>query len=153
MRGTPLETTQWRLSPVAQPESSLIGVAYSTWLFRSWETSPGDTWIVANARAWPYEGTGVHEGDKISGIVGYEIDHTDQGTSPGTVILSSSPVVDVLGRANLQQGAVRDVESGAFVFAAGTIEWSWGLSKPGIADARVQRITENVFRRAGLDPQ
>ncbi len=152
MRGTPLETTQWRLPPVAEPEGALLGVEFSAWLFRDWQTSAGP-WIVSNAAAWPYEGTGVQEGDQIPGIVGYETDRTDLATPPGTVILSSSPVVDVMGRADLQQGAVRDVASGAFVFAAGTIEWSWGLSKPGVADARVQRITENVFRRAGLDPQ
>jgi hypothetical protein len=60
--------------------------------------------------------------------------------------------VDVRGRSDVQEGAVRDLPGGTFVFAAGTIEWSWGLAKGGVADARVQRVTENVFLRAGLVP-
>jgi N,N-dimethylformamidase beta subunit-like, C-terminal len=77
---------------------------------------------------------------------------TAPATPSGTLVLAHSPVTDVNGRSDFQEAAVRDLPGGAFVFAAGTIEWSWGLSKPGIVDARVQRITENVFRRAGLTP-
>jgi hypothetical protein len=107
-------------------------------------------WIVADASAWPYAGAGVKDGDVVPGIVGYETDRTDDATPPGTVVLASSPVTDHTGRSELQQAVVRDLPGGAFVFAAGTVEWSWGLAKPGVADARVQRVTDNVFARAGL---
>jgi hypothetical protein len=118
--------------------------------FSAWEKT-AYPWIVASSYAWPYDGTGLKDGDAIPGIVGYETDRTDAATPPETLVLAHSPVVDVFGRSDVQEAAVRDV-GGAFVFGAGTIEWSWGLAKPGVADARVQRITENVFRRAGLDP-
>lgn len=147
LRGTPLETTRWRDPPVNEPESALLGVKSS-----AWELDAPRPWVVAGASAWPYEGTGLADGDAIPGIVGYETDRTDAATPPGTVVLASSPVTDHTGRSDLQQGAVRDLPNGTFVFAAGTIEWSWGLSRPGLADARVQRITENVFRRAGVEP-
>lgn len=146
-RGTPLETTQWRDAPVNEPEGALIGVEYSDWEKLDWP------WIVAAASSWPYEGTGLADGDAIPGIVGYETDRTDSATPPGTTVLAHSPVVDVFGRHDVQEATTRDLPSGAFVFAAGTVEWSWGLSKPSVADPRVQRITENVFRRAGLDPE
>jgi hypothetical protein len=152
LRGTPLETTMWRSPPLNQPESELLGVEFTAWEFRGGERVSGDSWIVAGSTAWPYEGTGVKDGDVIPGIVGYETDRTDASTPHSTVVLARSPVIDVSGRSDVQEGAVRDVASGAFVFAAGTMEWSWGLSKPGIADQRVQRITENVLRRAGLEP-
>ena len=145
-RATPLVTARWRDPPVSEPEAALIGV-----MFSCWEKSTTD-WVVKNASAWPYEGTGLHDGDRIPGIVGYETDRTSESTPEETVVLSSSPVADVHGRSDVQEGAVRDLPSGAFVFAAGTIEWSWGLAKPGVVDPRVQRITENVLRHAGLAP-
>ncbi len=146
-RGTPLETTTWRSPPVNDPENALLGVMYS-----SWENPPPAPWVVQNASAWPYDGAGVHDGDAIPGIVGYETDRTaDNGHTPaGTVVLSHSPVTEVSGRADVQEGAVRDGPGGSFVFAAGTIEWSWGLWRN--ADERVRKITENVFRKAGLAP-
>lgn len=147
LRGTPLETTNWRSPPVNDPENALLGV-----MFTAWENPPAAAWVVQNAGAWPYQGTGVKDGDSIPGIVGYETNATvDNGaTPPGTVVLARSPVVDVSGRTDVQEATVRDGPAGAFVFAAGTIEWSWGLWRS--ADERVRKITENVFRRAGLDP-
>jgi hypothetical protein len=150
LRGTVLETTRWRDPPVNRPENALLGVMYTAWLQRD------AAWVVRNAAHWVYEGTGVRDGDQIHGIVGYETDRTVNNASwptpPGTETISHSPVVDVSGRAEFQEGAVRDTPAGGFVFAAGTIQWSWGLARNGIADARVQRITENVLRRAGVEP-
>jgi hypothetical protein len=146
LRGTPLETTRWRDPPVSEPESALLGVEFDA------EEKVDGNWMIVNSSAWPYEGAGVSDGDTIKGIVGYETDRSDASTPSGTVILARSPVTDENGRKDVQEAAVRSVPSGAFVFAAGTIQWSWGLSKPGVADARVQRVTENVFRRAGLAP-
>ncbi len=147
MRGTPLETTKWRLAPVSQPESALLGVEYTAWERIAFP------WVVAGSSAWPYDGTGVQDGDVIPGIVGYETDRTSAATPDGTLVLAHSPVVDVDGNHDFQEAAVRDLPGDVFVFAAGTIQWSWGLSRTGVADPRVQRVTENVFRRAGLAPQ
>lgn len=147
LRGTPLETTKWRLPPVNDPESLLTGVMY-----HSWNQPKAAPWIVTNASAWPYDGTGVADGDAIPGIVGYETDRTDPATTPaGTTVIAHSPVIGHDGTPDVQEAAVRDVGN-AFVFAAGTIEWAWGLSRPGVADARVQKVTDNVLQRAGLVP-
>lgn len=148
MHGTPLETVQWRQPPVNRPENALLGIMYTCWM------KADADWVVRNAGSWVYEGTGAKDGDAIRGLVGDESDRTvDNGqTPPGTVTLSRSPVTDVTGRSDSQEAAVHDDPSGAFVFAAGTMQWSWGLSREGYVDARVQRMTENVFRRAGLEP-
>jgi hypothetical protein len=149
-RGTPLQTSQWRDPPLSRPENAVLGVLYTAWLKQD------AAWIVASSGHWIYEGTGVHDGDAIPGIVGYETDRRSRDearypTPPGTVAVSSSPIVDVNRGPDTQEGAVRDTGAGGFVFAAGTIEWPWGLSRDGVADGRVQRMTDNVLRRAGVD--
>jgi hypothetical protein len=149
LRGTPLETVRWRDAPVSEPENGLLGVMYSAWLLVD------GALVIADASHWVYEGTGLRDGDAIAGIVGYETDRTfaNGRTPPGTEVVARSPVVDIGGRPDWHEATVRATPAGAFVFASGTIEWAWGLSHPAHADPRVQRITENVLRRAGVAPE
>jgi sugar lactone lactonase YvrE len=42
--------------------------------------------------------------------------------------------------------------SGAIILGTGTIQWGWGLYAPGVADARLQRITTNFLERVGASP-
>jgi hypothetical protein len=147
--GTPLETVEFHSPPVNDPENALMGVGYTgAWLLVN------GPYVVRNAGHWVYDGTGVADGDTIPGIAGYEVNRTqDNGSSPpGLEVLAHSPVSATTGRPEWHEAAAYTRSSGAFVFAAGTIQWTWGLSEPGVADARVQRITENLFRRAGLTP-
>ena len=150
LRGTPLETGQWRDPPVSRPENAVLGVLYTASL------KADAAWVVASSSHWIYEGTGVHDGDTIPGIVGYETDRRSGDarwpTPPGTVVVAHSPVTDVNRGPELHEAAVRALPGGGFLFAAGTIEWALGLARDGLADARVQRMTENVLRRAGLEP-
>jgi hypothetical protein len=145
---TPLATTKWRDPPVNAPENGLLGVMYTAWL------AADAAWVVTDASQWPFEGTGLADGDGIPGVVGYETDRTvDNGAAPeGTGVVARSPVVDVSGRPDRQEATLRATPAGGFFFAAGTIEWAWGLNHPRHADPRVRRITENLFRRAGLEP-
>ncbi|HEX9243809.1 MAG TPA: N,N-dimethylformamidase beta subunit family domain-containing protein [Anaeromyxobacter sp.] len=151
-RGTPLETTQWREPPVNRPENALLGVL-TTAVLRAGDAPP---WIVTNPGHWIYEGTGVREGDAIPGIVGHETDRRSNDsrrpTPAGTEAVARSPVTDQTRGPDVQEATVRPTDAGGFVFAAGTIQFVWGLAKDGVADGRVQRLTENVFRRAGLAP-
>lgn len=148
LRGTDLITTMWRDPVLDEPENELLGVMYTDYQYVD---AP---WIVTHPEAWPYVGTGLAEGDVIPLIVGYEADRIfDNGrTPPGTTVIASSPFVTYRSASDMHHGATYDAGAGAFVFSAGTIQWSWGLSKPHVADLRVQQITENVFRRAGLLP-
>lgn len=148
LRHTNRITTLWRDAQVNQPENALLGVMYTDWQYVD---AP---WVVTRSDAWPYLGTGLADGDVIPLLVGYEADRTfDNGrTPPGTIELADSPIVTYRSASDGHNAATYDTDVGTFVFAAGTIQWSWGLSKPGVADLRVQQMTENVFRRADVLP-
>jgi len=68
---------------------------------------------------------------------------------PGTEVLAEAPVVDMFGKPSWDQLALHAWLSGAQVLAAGSIEWSWALSTPGVADAQLQRTTANFLHRTG----
>ncbi|HEX7672052.1 MAG TPA: N,N-dimethylformamidase beta subunit family domain-containing protein, partial [Polyangiaceae bacterium] len=132
-----------------QPEDALIGQMYG--LFTSMDAFP---LIVGDASSWLYAGTHVSDGDTLSHVVGYEWDRvqTPALAPPSLEIISSSPVVDHFGLPDRSDVTAYYPTSSSLVFSAGTISWSWGLGKPGFEDPRIQRMTENVFARAGLPP-
>ncbi len=156
------------------------------------DTCRGIRWIVDHADHWVYTGagvaggvaTGLADGDAIPSIVGYEMDnarldrtyksrpetqvvlaHTDASFKP-----EKGSAVDFAGLFNAQY---YQHENGVHVFAAGTINWFWGveregmgpwggvplkaLVKPGLTvDQAVTGITLNVLRKlqegAGTPP-
>jgi len=134
--------------PVAQPENSLMGVMYHT------DPVDGDV-VVSNASHWAFANTGVVNGTRFRGLLGYETDAVfDNGYSPsGLEILATSP--DPVGNSNM---VTYTAPSGAVVFATGTIQWSWGLDDyggRGLVDAAAQQMTRNVLSRfagGGLPP-
>jgi hypothetical protein len=148
--GTPLETVRFRDAQLAWPENALLGVMYVGWF----PIEGPFPWIVRNAGHWLYEGTGARDGDAIPGIVAYEVDRTvPNGRAPaGVEVIARSPVVLAEGQPEHHEAAVHVRPSGAILFAAGTNAWSWGLSRPGVADARVERVMENLLARAGVRP-
>ena len=62
-----LTTTQWRLPPVSRPEDMLIGVYYLM------DPVDGDI-IVSDASHWAFAGTGLVNGSRLPGLLGYEVD-------------------------------------------------------------------------------
>ncbi|WP_245474523.1 N,N-dimethylformamidase beta subunit family domain-containing protein, partial [Bradyrhizobium sp. Leo121] len=111
-----------------------------------------------------------------SGLLGYEWDSSpDNGFMPaGLIDLSSTTVqessafntefgnVDTSGTATHNLVEYRDPTSGALVFGAGTVFWSWGLSNQHDsspdgnqtnADPNVQQAMVNLFADMGVQPQ
>jgi hypothetical protein len=110
-----------------------------------------------------------------NGLLGYEWDSSpDNGFMPaGLINLSSTTLqeptvntefgnVDVTGTQTHNLVEYRDPTSGALVFGAGTVFWSWGLSDqhdpgPGGSqtntDPSVQQAMVNVFADMGVQPQ
>jgi hypothetical protein len=110
----------------------------------------GVPWVVENADHWVYTGAGVNggvptglaNGDRIPLIVGYEMDNArldkTYSSRPTTqVILAHTDAVftpdkgsatDFSGQFNAQYFQHK---SGAHVFAAGTINWFWGVEREG----------------------
>jgi hypothetical protein len=134
-------TGRFRDPPVNRPEQTLVGVQFGTAIY------PNVALSVVNSGSWVYEGTGCSDGQTVPGIVGDEADRLDPAY-PGPraqsyVTLSRSPLGDAGPPA---ESSLYQAPSGACVFAAGTISWSWGLDGP-LADARIQRTTANVLNR------
>ncbi|MEN9798062.1 MAG: hypothetical protein RL653_1758 [Pseudomonadota bacterium] len=141
-------TVRFRDPPIGLPENGLLGAMYEAW-------HPVNVPLVVRSPAhWLFDGTGLRDGDALAQVVGYEADRVfDNGRTPaGTEVLAESPLTDMFGLPSWHQLTLYAAASGAHVLAAGTIEWSWALSAPGVADARLQRVTANFLGRAGAQP-
>lgn len=146
-------TVHWRDEPVNRPEESLIGVMY--------DGNPVDADIViSEPDHWTMAGTGLRPGDRLPRLLGYEADRAFGSAPPGTTILAESPYT-FEGRPHLAHMAIYTLPNGATVFAAGTIQWSWGLDDFNVPNLRksslnpnVQQITRNVLARfrQGVSP-
>jgi len=147
----PTTTVLFRDPLVNRPEQTLVGVQFVGQIDFS---SPNYPYIVQNSSHWVYAGTGVHDGDQIPGIVGYEMDGQTAGTpAPEAIggtytVLGASPFTDSGSRATVIANAtIYQAPSGAWVFGAGTTSWGWGLDLDGTADTRIQRMTSNILDR------
>ncbi len=139
-------TTRWRDDPVNLPENSFIGVMYQDQVQKDY------AYVVQNSGNWIYAGTGFTDGTSIPGIVGYEYDKVwSNGFSPpNETVLSNSPVVGCCegSGSSHSNSTVYTAPSGAQVFAAGTIQWSWGLDNYGggnYVNAGIQKTTANIL--------
>ena len=138
-------TDLWRSTTVNRPESAMEGVMY-----QDQNVGLEQPYLVTNASNWVFANTGFTNSTSIPGIVGYEFDHYDPAFAPPGVtvnVLSDSPVQGNTGPGHANS-TVYTATSGARVFAAGTIEWSWGLDNFGnrtYANAGIQQATANIF--------
>lgn len=147
---------RWQDPPVNRPESLLTGTLYSG------QTDPfTQDWVVADNDSWVFEGTGLKPGDHVAGIVGKEFDKAGTGErSPnGLQVLSHSPVTVITpaGRrpdTSVAESTLYTAPSGAMVFSAGTVTWSWGLDDSSYLVASlhksppspaIQRLTQNLM--------
>ena len=120
----------------------------------------GGDWIVTKPDHWIFEGTGVKKGDRVPGLVGWEF-HGDPADLPGLEIVADGIALSGGTRPAHWTATVYPGPRDNFVFNAATIFWAQGLSsppghtlpwshwsRPHGPDGRVQRITQNVLRRA-----
>lgn len=148
-------TTSFREPPNANPESSLIGNFY--------ECNPVEAdMVIVDADAWMFEGTGVRNGDTFPGVVGNEYDrvNTDWPTPESIQVVAHSPVT-CKGEASFADMTYYTADSGAGVFATGTLWWirehllidcrdEW--DDPQTWQCKVQRITANVLQAFAEGP-
>jgi hypothetical protein len=154
----PTTTILWRDPFLNRPEQQLIGVQFSGEIPYG---TPNPPYVVKNSSSWVYEGTGLHDGDSIPLMVGYEMDSSMSNFPlPASVagtyqVLSQSPYVDSSNGPMTANSSIYQVPSGAWVFGAGTSSWSWGLSddNDGYMNPLIQRITANLLNRFGASPQ
>jgi hypothetical protein len=85
----------------------------------------------------------------VPSIVGYETD----GFSCAYAVpantsyswLAASPFRDSDGYTGTANASIYRAPSGAWVFDAGTMSWSWALDRPGFVDARIQKTTSDLL--------
>ncbi len=112
-----LATTDYRLPPAPDPESSLTGVSY--------EGYPVDApYVVHQPDHWLYAGTGARRGQSFPHLVGVEFDRVDLSypTPRPIEVLAHSPVT-CEGRPDYSDTAYYTTPGGAGVFASGTMRW------------------------------
>src|SRR5438552_476944 len=144
----PTTTVLWRDRLLNRPEQGLIGVMFTS------EVATGNNvpYVVTNSSHWTYQGTGFNDGDSVAGIVGYEMDRLMPNyPAPNAIsqtLLSNSPFINTSGVADYANSSIYQAPSKAWVFATGTMSWSWALDNTKTSvqvDPRIQRTTANVL--------
>lgn len=139
----------------AGPDESLIIGARSIIPFNG-----GGDWVCAQPEHWIFSGTGMKKGESIPGLVGWE-HHGAPAKIPGLEVVAEGTVWAGGVTPAHWTATIFSGPKGNFVFNAATIFWAQGMSsppghmlpwshwsRPHGPDPRVQRITENLLRRA-----
>jgi len=155
-------TDMFRSATVNMPEQTLLGSMYYSYFDES-DSGQGFPWVVNNASSWVFAGTGLHNGDGLPGLVGYEFDSIfSYYPAPATVtgadgvngveVLAASPVTDIYNAPATANATLYTAPGGARVFNAGSIQWSWGLDGyrlssglPNLMNPAAQQITANIL--------
>src|SRR4029077_13377471 len=155
------------------PENSLSGTIFTVDDFGSLDsiTIPSS---MSQLRFWRNTSVASGNGGTLTNLLGYEWDSDlDNGSRPGGLIDMSSTTRNVNtllldngattgpGTATHSLTLCRDTTSGALVFGAGTVMWSWGLSNQyapyrGLTapvSPAVQQSMVNLFADMGVTPQ
>ncbi|EHR71529.1 hypothetical protein BurJ1DRAFT_2702 [Burkholderiales bacterium JOSHI_001] len=144
-----LATDKFRSDAVNRPEEELIGVMYAA------DPVDGDI-VVRAADHWVFAGTGLANGDRLPGLLGYEVDRVSDPAASTVKILAESPwsKLNEPSEQGLSHMSVYTAASGALVFATGSIQWAWGLddfNAPALRSMRrsaaAEQITRNVLNR------
>ena len=122
----------------------------------------GGDWICTRPEHWIFAGTGMKKGDRVRGLVGYE-HHGMPAKIPGLEVVAEGTIWPQ-GNKNSPGRWTATIFPGPkknFVFNAASIFWVQGLSsppghmlpwshwsRPHGPDPRVQRIAENLLKRA-----
>lgn len=131
------QTGLWR---AYDPEGKLLGGQFG-WILDSWAP------LVVTETSHPFfAGTDINPGDQFPGIMGHEVDGYYAPVSGATI--GQAPLIDYVERLGNAAMVVRNADSGAQVFSAGTIRWGEGLAGP-YASWRLQKLTANILKVAG----
>lgn len=127
----PYVTVRWREYPVWRPEAALVGVQYFS--------HPGvyNNLIISDASSWLCMDTGLRNGEFLPGLCGWEVDRITFDSPRNISIVGSTPLPGQMYPAAMT--IYRAPGANAFVFAAGSLIWTWGLMDYGVGDWRTSR--------------
>jgi hypothetical protein len=143
-------TVQWRNAPLNQPESALIGVQY----FAAGITA---SMKLVNTDNWVFNDVDLSMGRTMKKLVAIEADGLGPSSSePSNLeVLASSPVMYKNSRYNHAM-TYYSADSGAGVFATGTIGWINALDATAWGDEDVSTfvrgVTTNVLQAFAAGP-
>ncbi|HZC06970.1 MAG TPA: N,N-dimethylformamidase beta subunit family domain-containing protein, partial [Ktedonobacterales bacterium] len=165
-------TIRWRDMSPPLPENQIVGVMQNgTANNRDYEVYNASSWIYAGTGLVNYTGKEVTSGsgqNAIPGIIGYEFDENPANDSTLASFVSYAPTgLQQVGHSNVpavdngvaafSDATVYTASSGAIVFAAGTLQWSWGVDNgfndgycdcnPGFESTQARQITANILNR------
>jgi hypothetical protein len=154
-------TVRWRDPPLNRPQHMLTGTVYAG------QTEPfTQDWIAHDTNSWLFNGTDLKPGDRIAKLVGKEFDRapTDMLGPPGLQILSHSPIrvpaVDRPPDIAFAESTIYTAASGATVFSAANVTWSWGLDRESFpigalhdtpVSTPIRRMTRNLLDHMAAD--
>ena len=164
--GDPLEVTgnTWAAPPANWSEATFVGDMYAGFLEPG---EPAVPFVVADAAAWIFAGTGTHDGSVIPGVIASDVDGFDPASHPANVqILGHSSVPVARSQAHIRTwGPIyysdmtyyTDPVSQAGIFASGTNTWIPALSPcPASSDSCpsqfARRVTGNLLHLFGQGP-
>jgi len=165
-KGNPLQVTgnEWGSPPASWPEYDFVGDTYAGFL----EPGLSVGLRVADASSWVFQGTGLHDGSVIGGVVSLDVDKFDEayGQPADDQILARTPIPASMGQTSMgafysDMTYYTDPVSGAAVLDTGTNGWIPALGNdndgcylPGgiCASAELGRITGNILRVFGAGP-
>ncbi|HEU0142955.1 MAG TPA: N,N-dimethylformamidase beta subunit family domain-containing protein [Bryobacteraceae bacterium] len=141
--------------PMTGPDEALLMGARTPYPFNG-----GGDWICTRPDHWVFTGTGMKSGDLVAGLVGWEF-HGDPADIPGLEVVAEGIALSGGTRPVRWTATIYPGPKENFVFNASTIFWAQGLSsppghmlpwshwtRPHGPDARVQRVTQNLLRKA-----
>jgi hypothetical protein len=160
-------TYLWRGPQNRRPENALLGIMYTG--DDSLDRYGGAAFVVSNSSDPYFAHTGLRNGDKLPGLIGFEWDSlVPNGQAPsGLVVLGRSPVRPTNLSPELPPGTDTGLShvvrytagSGAKVFSTGSIQFIWVLDDsvvPGWAprkmDARGKQFVVNALLDMGARP-
>lgn len=142
----PEPTCTWRNPLAGKSEHLLMGSRY---LDYEHPYGTGFPYVVANARHWAYDGTGLADGDVIEGLVGYEWDHAPHADMAGLTLLADGTFRSSDGDEQRHHATVLEHPGGGTVVNVGTTYWPRFLLGDAQfpADERIGSVTHNLLAR------
>jgi hypothetical protein len=163
-KGNRLQVTgnEWSSPPSSWPEYDFVGDTYAGFL----EPGLHVGFRVADASAWVFDGTGLHNGEVIPSLIASDVDKFDlgYGQPADDQIFGHSPIPPGLGQTSIgafysDMTYYTNAATGAGVLDTGTNNWipalddDSGCHPGGVCEASmVQRITANIFKLFGQGP-
>lgn len=124
-------TVRFRDAPVNRPENALLGVMLPPTGAAHVHPPGGFAWVPASSAGAAPLASARLTANRPYGcdLVGYEWDQVvDNGQTPGGLrVIAASPVTDIQGNSQVADTTYYTAPSGALVFAAGSIQWSYAL--------------------------